>query len=197
MIDTGSRYHLLPGLLLAFHGTDQETANKVLSGQAHLKPSQNEYDWLGHGIYCWEYSPQRALEFANEKKKRGEIESVAVIGVVVDPGVCLNLLEASALNELKAAYDLLAGMVSQGMVEALPENTGGRDLYKRKLDCAVIELLHELLEVTGQPYYDTVRAAFWEGGDLYPGAGFEKKNHVQLCIRSTDCIKGYFKPLSK
>lgn len=204
-ISTGARYQLLPGLLLGFHGTDRQTANKVLGGRGHLKPSTNEFDWLGHGIYFWEYGPQRAYQFAQEKKKRGEIKSIAVIGAVIDPGVCFNLLEASALAELKAAYDLFD--ILDGGNENFPKNEGGEDLYKRYLDCAVVEMVHRLREVAGRsplqklaknaplPSYDTVRGAFWEGKPLYPDAGFKQKNHVQICVRNTDCIKGYFRVL--
>lgn len=45
-----ARYEILPGLLLGFHGTDEATAERVLAGKEHLKPSKNSYDWLGHGI---------------------------------------------------------------------------------------------------------------------------------------------------
>lgn len=79
----------------------------MLAGKAELAPSTNEYDWLGHGVYFWEYSPSRAWEFAHEKKRRGEIETPAVIGAVIAPGVCLNLLESSALAELKLAFEMI------------------------------------------------------------------------------------------
>jgi len=107
-----SRYELLPGLILAFHGTDESIAEAVLSGKQHLKSSRNSYDWLGHGIYFWEYSPQRAREFAEEAAKHprrssGIIRNPAVVGAVIDPGTCLNLLEASALDKLKQAYQII------------------------------------------------------------------------------------------
>ena len=35
---------------------------------------------------------------------------------------------------------------------------------------------------------------FWEGDDLYPGAGMKEKNHIQICIRNIDCVKGFFIP---
>lgn len=190
------RYELLPSLVLGFHGTDADTVEKVLAGKEHLKPSRNDYDWLGHGIYFWEYSPQRAMEFAtlaasNSKFSRGKIKAPAVIGAVIDPGVCLNLLEASALAQLKYAYEVLA------LIDKPPKNKG-KDLAARFLDCAVIEVAHQLREpLPGQVQalhrYDSVRGAFWEGKPLYPGAGFSEKNHVQLCVRNTDCIKGYFR----
>ena len=38
-------------------------------------------------------------------------------------------------------------------------------------------------------------AVFTEGKDLYAGAGFKEKNHVQICVRNPNCIKGYFRVL--
>lgn len=194
MYRNNSLYQLLPGLMLGFHGTSTEVAQRVLAGECHLDPSSNDYDWLGHGIYFWEHSPQRAYEFALEKAQRNELDAgnIAVVGAVIDPGRCFNLLESSALAELKVAYEALT--IKQ---DALPQNIGGHDLYKRYLDCAVVETVHELREYEPvQPPYDTVRGAFWEGKELYPNAGFKEKNHVQLCIINTDCIKGYFRPIS-
>ena len=53
---------LLPGFLLGYHGCDEQVAENVLSGNDTLRPSTNDYDWLGHGIYFWESNPRRALE---------------------------------------------------------------------------------------------------------------------------------------
>jgi hypothetical protein len=40
--------------------------------------------------------------------------------------------------------------------------------------------------------FDSVGGVFVEGKELYPSAGFREKNHIQLCIRNPNCIKGYF-----
>ncbi len=42
--------------------------------------------------------------------------------------------------------------------------------------------------------FDTVRGVFTEGGPAFPGAGIQKKSHIQICIRNMDCIKGFFLP---
>jgi len=42
--------------------------------------------------------------------------------------------------------------------------------------------------------FDSVRAAYIEGEELYPNAGFNDKNHIQLCVRNPNCIKGFFMP---
>lgn len=201
MIHNG-HYEILPGLLLGFHGTDHAIVERVLRGECHLEPSKNSYDWLGNGVYFWEYSPQRALDFAIQtsrdgRSSKGKINNPAVIGAVIDPGRCLNLLEASALEQVKQSYVAL----SQSTTE-LPENIGGIDKRKRHLDCAVIELLHQIRaeslfeDETPLQEYQTVRGAFWEGAELYPNAGFKEKNHVQLVVRDMSCIKGYFLPVS-
>lgn len=206
MLPSSSRYELLPGLVLGFHGTDEVTAEKVLSGDCHLDPSRNDYDWLGHGIYFWEYSPQRALDFATQgladkKITKGKIRKPAVIGAVIDPKLCLNMLEASALAQVRYAYELLE-MTHDG---PMPKNKGGLDLRGRYLDCAVFDTLHQFREATDRrlltegkgrmPPYDTVRGAFWEGNELYSGAGFREQSHVQICVRDLSCIKGYFRPI--
>lgn len=203
----GSRYELLPSFLIGFHGTDVKTAEKILSGKGHLSSSENDYDWLGHGIYFWEYSPLRAYQFVQEKFKwQGRNEKVAVVGAIIDPGLCLNLLDAKGLGYLEAGYDAL--LTERGGEEFLPKNGDGKELWDRKLDCAVINMVHELRALTQSDdwqdehpgtrplqSYDTVRGAFWEGGPIYPGARIEKKNHVQICVRNPESIIGYFRPI--
>lgn len=73
---------------------------------------------------------------------------------------------------------------------------GGQDVPLRRLDCAVIRFLHKEREDAGYEPFDTVRPAFVEGEPLYAGSGFAAKNHIQICVRNTACIKGYFRPLN-
>ncbi|TSA32147.1 MAG: hypothetical protein D4R64_16610 [Porphyromonadaceae bacterium] len=40
----------------------------------------------------------------------------------------------------------------------------------------------------------SVRGVFFEGKELYPNSGFREKNHIQICVRNPNCIKGYFLP---
>jgi hypothetical protein len=41
------KYSTLPSVVLGFHSCDKETGLKVINGEEHLKPSTNDYDWLG------------------------------------------------------------------------------------------------------------------------------------------------------
>lgn len=201
-------YSSLPSFVLGFHGCDKSVADKVISGKAHLNYSKNSYDWLGNGIYFWENNPQRALEYAQSIKKHPErcqekITKPDVIGAVIDLGHCLNLLDSKNLKVVKQGYALLK-VASRKNKVPLPENISldkKDDLLLRKLDCAVIETVHAFNEFRVEEYpddktlylYDTVRGAFWEGKELYPNAGFKESNHIQICVRNLNCIKGYFR----
>ena len=195
-------YTSLPSFVLGFHGCDKIVCDKIISGKDKLKPSDNSYDWLGNGIYFWENDPTRALEYATLIKRypnraKSKINTPAVIGAVIDLGHCLNLLDYKSLSIVKAGYDLL--IQSQKKTgNPLPENKPiekESDLLLRHLDCAVIETIHAYNSANKVSAYDSVRSVFWEGVELYPNAGFKEKNHIQVCVRNPNCIKGYFRPL--
>lgn len=192
-------YKQHPVFVLAFHGCDKAVGTQVLNGTKQLAVSKNDYDWLGEGIYFWEGNPSRALQFAKEraagsKASKGSIKDPFVIGAVLDLGLCFNLMDAAALDELRIAYESLELFMSQDSTTPMPVNDGGADRVRRKLDQATISFLHAMREENQLPAYDTVRAGFFEGGQLYPGAGFSQRAHIQIAVRNNDCIKGYFLP---
>ena len=166
--------------------------------------SANDFDWLGPDVYFWESSQSRGHEFALEafaRQKPPYAAEVGVVGAIIDPGKCLNLLEASAIAQVKQAYGVLSVRFADG---DMPRNQGGNDLLKRYLDCAVIETLHQVRDeasAAGEDAplapYQTVLAAFREGDALYPDAGFHEKTHIQIAVRDLSCIKGYFRPLEQ
>lgn len=71
--------------VFAYHGYDRGVAERVLAGEAFV-PSANTWDWLGHGIYFWEFGPDRALRFAREQQRRGRLQEPAVVGVLLQLG---------------------------------------------------------------------------------------------------------------
>lgn len=196
---TWERYACHPQFVLGFHGCDRKVGEAILAGkERHLEESRNNYDWLGYGVYFWEDSPQRAMEFAEEsaaggRNSKGKIKEPFVLGAVINLGRCLNLMDRTALEEVRGAHavavDLLKGA-------GTPIPTNGKDFRTRNLDCMVFEWLHDWrTKREGCPPYDTVRGLFFEGDELYPGAGIQEKDHIQLCVRNRDCILGYFKPI--
>lgn len=189
-----------PSVVYGFHGCDKRIGEKVLSGEIQLKKSNNEYDWLGHGIYFWESNPNRALEYAKliqkyPERATEEVKNPFVIGAIIDLGRCLDLLESESLRILKRGYEILADFIKDSG-QTLPVNKPigkEKDLLLRPLDCTVIEFVNKLMKDTKEGEYDSVRGAFFEGKDLYPNAGFKEKNHIQICIRNHDCIIAYFR----
>jgi len=118
---------------------------------------------------------------------------------VIDLGYCLDLLESENLLILKSSFETLQLFTEQNGL-LLPQNKVSKyydDLLIRHLDCAVIENIHSIYRETKLTQYDSVRGVFWEGAELYPNAGFKEKNHIQICIRNPNCIKGFFIPIQK
>lgn len=187
-------------IVLGFHGCDAMLAEQVVLGKAMLKESDHDYDWLGHGIYFWENNVNRAEQWAKANYDAGKssIKTPGVLGAFLDLGNCLDLTDSGSLQLLKVPYEtlkkscLLAGMDMP--INKDPLKVKSKDRILRKLDCAVITTLHKLTQNAGLPPYDSVRGVFWEGEELYPGAGFREKNHIQIAIINPNCIKGFFLP---
>ncbi len=196
-------YSKRAGLVLGFHGCDKSIRDDVVSKKGVLlEPSDNEYDWLGGGVYFWENNYARALEFAKFLKdnpphnSKQKIQEPSVIGAVIDLGFCLDLLDSEYLDLLKQGYNLLKKSNDDYGLN-IPQNIALKkngDLLKRYLDCAVIETIHQFNIDKNKPPFDSVRGVFFEGKDLYKNAGFKEKNHIQIALRNPNCIKGYFVP---
>ena len=188
-------YQKSPQIVLGFHGCEKNVAIKVLnSGVDHLKSSLNDYDWLGSGVYFWLNDPRRAYEWAVTQKKTNPF----VLGAIIDLGACLNFTERNSIELLKKSYlDLQSILDAAGKSIRILTNSrdddGGFKLV-RKLDCAVINNIHKMIEDEGGTSFDTVYGCFQEGTAAYPEAGIREKTHIQICVRNLDCIKGYFLP---
>lgn len=199
-------YSVLPQFILGFHGCDSSIAEAVIKGDInHLPASTNDYDWLGHGIYFWEHNPERALNYAEHLKSyprrtskgKKPIKNPAVVGAIIDLGKCLNLLESKSISVVTESFQQFENL-SRSLGFALPENKidpGSGEILRRNLDCAVIQAIHGFMEKQGIEYH-SVRGVFIEGNKIYPNAGFHEKNHIQICVRNPNCIKGYFRPMN-
>ncbi len=158
-----------------------------------FKPSQNDFDWLGSGIYFWDANPIRGLEFANELKHldRGpKIQKPAVVGAVIELGLCLDLTTSAGVQHVRSAHRRLVE-IAKAAGYPLPSNSS--DQMRRNLDCAVIGLLHDIREDAGEAPIDTIRGVFLEGAPIFDGSGFSSKTHIQICVRNPECIKGVFR----
>ena len=186
-------------IVLGYHGCDIGTAHALLGGSA-FQASKRDYDWLGTGIYFWESDVVRAFQWASDPRRR--FSNPSVVGAVIELGHCLDLITQPGIQAVRVAYDQFIKTAQKTQVP-IPENVDPAaapqgDRVIRRLDCAVMNYLFEISDIARQADprllpHDTVRALFPEGNELYPGAGFMDKTHVQICVRSPRRILGVFR----
>jgi hypothetical protein len=201
-------YSERPNLSIGFHGCELTVRNKLVTNPDKVKKSQEKFDWLGNGFYVWENNLTRAFKWAEDKRDRGKIKTPAVIGVIYQLGYCLDLTDSEFIELLPTYYDLMKSDLT--FAEKIPQNKDLKgdkhhDLIFRELDCAVIEYMHQKIDeqiksdikskgYSDYKHFDSARGIFTEGGPIFEGAGIQSKNHIQVCIRNLNCIKGFFIP---
>lgn len=177
-------------IVVGYHGCRAKFARGLLLGLIPLnewQPSQNEYDWLGTGIYFWEHSPSRALRWAKERYGK----SAAVIGAVIQLGACFDLMDEEQTRLLAHSFsNFKATCLARHVV--IPKNQGV-DHKLRSLDCAVIKNCLAGLGNMGISF-DTVRGAFLEGAPIFEGTTISAETHIQIAVRNHTCILGIFRP---
>lgn len=180
---------LAASFVLGYHGCDRRVADQLIAG-ARFQPSSNDYDWLGGGAYFWEGNPLRGLEYASRasRRPRSAVTTPAVVGAIIDLGVCLDLTTSYGVEAVRIAHASLEQQF-QTAGATLPTN---QDRFRRQLDCAVIEHAHVIFDQLGSRV-DSVRGVFTEGQPIYPGAFFDAETHVQIAVRNLGCIKGVFR----
>ena len=209
-----SIYSYRPNLMIGFHGCSEKVRNDLVSYPNNIKTSTSSHDWLGHGFYIWENNYVKALQWAEDKKRRDKDKDFvpSVVGVVFTLGLCLDFSDSEYTGIIKNYYELFK-QDCEAFGNPLPHNKDVKndeyhDLLLRELDCAVIQFMHSKItqkikeETLSKGYsefqqFDTVRGLFTEGGPAYEGAGIQTKNHIQICVRNMNCIKGFFIPRKK
>jgi len=178
-------------IVYGFHGCHKDVKNDLLSRNIDFEPSLKEYDWLGEGIYFWENDPFRAFAWANYKFQ----DDAAVIGAKIQLGSCFDISNMYARQILKEAYEDFKFLCNTSgtlmPVNKSPNNHSGNpeDRVLRFLDKKVVDHSFVLLkEEYPTTVFDTVRAPFQEGFELYPGSGFREHDHIHLCVRNSKSI---------
>ncbi len=202
-------YSSRPNLMIGFHGCDQSVRDQLVTKPNSVKKSQESYDWLGHGFYIWENNQERAFQWATDNKERKKLKKPSVVGVLFQLSHCLDFTDSASINILSKYYSLMKEDFDR-LKKLLPANKDlpkdeHHDLILRELDCAVIEYIHQTIDervkanikasgFSELKHFDTTRGVFTEGGPAFDGAGIQSKNHIQICIRNLNCIKGFFIP---
>jgi hypothetical protein len=160
-----------------YHGTKKECVGSILSGG--FRPSRNEYDWLGDGVYFFQDAPTRAWEWATSEFGN----EAAVVGSLIRLEGCMDLLDIEWFSALAHAYDRVLDQMRRAGL-ALPVQTSGA----HRLDRAVINYAVGALAESGT-IIKTVRAAFDEGAPAFPGSALFDRSHVQVSVRDLMVIQ--------
>jgi hypothetical protein len=185
--------------VVAYHGCDESVVTGILVRGEVLKASANDYDWLGQGVYFWEHGPKRALDWAHWRAKIfGNIRQPAVLGAYVNFGNCFDLLDTNYTHLLATMFPIyVAACAANGI--PVPQNLPARgetnkDLVLRYLDCAVLNWCLDFLEKEQGQHFHTVRCVFSEGLPAFEGSKIMARSHIQVAVRDTSAIVGFFKP---
>lgn len=92
--------------IIGFHGTDARTADRLVDGEP-FQPSKDVDEWLGEGVYFWEYGPKLAWWWVDRNHK---IKDKAVVGAMIRLGNCFDLLDSENVTVLRTAH---AGMIKR------------------------------------------------------------------------------------
>ena len=168
--------------VLGYHGCHPDFAEALIRGEksiAEWEPSTNDWDWLGHGIYFWEFAPHRARDWMGKG---------GVVGAVIQLGNCLDLTDIAATGLLAQQFEVVR-KVYQDEGRPLPSNRGLRG----DLDCLVINELVAAADESGITF-DTVRSPFLEGEPAFEGSRILRESHIQVAVRTSANILGVFRP---
>lgn len=167
--------------VVGFHGTTTAVADRLVEGGT-FTPSSKIFEWLGTGVYFWEYAPKQAWWWTKDLRKNAR---PAVVGAMIRLGNCLDLLDPVNVRWLKSVYGDM--MVAWKQTNAqIPQNV--RD--KRNLDCAVLNWVYSQSD-TANNRIETCRGVFvptdnkkrvWRGSWIYEEA------HIQICVREPENI---------
>lgn len=188
--------------VVGYHGTGLTAALRIVNRIEGFRWSERDYDWLGRGIYFWEYAPKQALSFAKIRQRqfrkktnktpedaRRATEPLAVVACMIRLGFCLDLTEpgnvkflVDVFNDYKESIEL-AG-------DELPKNSR----KYRRLDCAVFEYAYKVLEdAEPNSKVETARGVYVPADGakrIWAGSWIAEDTHIQLCVRNPASLLG-------
>ena len=165
-------------IVRGYHGTSLEIA--IMIESQGFQASQNNYDWLGDGVYFFQDAPLRALEWARERYGR----EGAVVGAHIRIVNCMDLLDVAWNDVLSDGHDSYLKLL-RDLGQSSPAQSDGAHPLDREVINYTINVLNE-----GGANIACVRAAFREGRQVYPDSAFFDRSHVQIAVRDVNtCIQ--------
>ena len=123
---------------IGYHGTRLEYAQKILNED--FRPSENSWEWLGHGVYFWQDAPERALAWATEWHGRAGYKGpIAVVAARIQLFDFVDLLD-------QAGMKLVKNFASEFVDKLLDDDRGLVNNYPiHRLDCELFNSMATVL----------------------------------------------------
>jgi hypothetical protein len=169
-----------PLTVYGYHGTSQTKATNIL--KHGFLASDNDYDWLGTGIYFFQDAPIRAKQWATQQHPNNP----AVICAQIQLENCIDLFDVGWQPALKNMYNLFIErhrLLNRPLPKQSPHSSKAH-----RLDCAFLNFVHEFILRQGQSI-ESIRATFIEGERLFPNSAIFDLAHVQIAIRNPALIQ--------
>jgi hypothetical protein len=163
-----------------YHGTSQTKAASIIKNG--FLASDNDYDWLGTGIYFFQDAPMRARQWAMEQHP----QEPALVCAVIQLDNCIDLFDVKWFPILKNIYNLFDEQYRSAN-RPLPKQNPSRSKSHR-LDCAFFNFASQLLSDREQTV-SGIRAVFVEGESLFPNSAIFDLAHAQIVIKNPVLIK--------
>lgn len=192
-------------LVVAYHGCDAVVRDDLVRGRIQcLRPSDNNYDWLGPGFYVFENDPVRAQKLAAASNAHPEklytkepIGTPAVVGVVLRIQRWLDMTTQEGLQRFADSYEVLRDLLDDDEMAQLSNDAADRsdsEFILRRLDNSVFRTLHQIHDEAYEGmFYQAVRGAFPQGGFITDHS-FRTDSHIQIAVRDNTCVVGWFLP---
>jgi hypothetical protein len=163
-----------------YHGTSQTKAMSILKNG--FLTSDNDYDWLGTGIYFFQDAPMRAKQWAAEQHP----QEPAVICARIQLDNCIDLFDVKWFPILKNIYNLFDDQYRSAN-RPLPKQNPLHSKAHR-LDCAFFNFASQLISNDEQTVAG-IRVVFVEGKSLFPNSAIFDLAHAQIAIKNSALIQ--------
>lgn len=180
--------------VIGYHGTRRSVAERIVLRQQSFTWQDNPGDWMGSGVYFWEYGPKQAWWWAELRRRHRKWEEpTAVVASMIRLGFCFDLLDPDNARDLKSFHDDFV----QARAAAGEEPLTNQRRHKY-LDRAVFEYAYAAIEQENAKLGEPARVDTCRGVHVRPGgrgrlwdrSWVEHDTFIQLLVRNADCILG-------
>lgn len=161
-----------------YHGTYRKAAGSIL--EMGYDVSNNNYDWLGKGIYFFQDGLGRAAYWAKQKCRTRRLppSDAVVLRSTISLEKCFDLVDIGCIELLTDGFNAFQAFCLNNRLD-LPKQGGKRN----RLDCAVINYtIQNALESRGESIH-SVRSVFEEDEPVYPSSAITRRGHIQIAVR--------------